>query len=232
MASHPRDNRLLAALPTSELDRLTPDLTFVLLPLKKILCEPEEPLRYVYFPIRPCVTSLLSFADNGKGAEVATVGDEGFVGAAAFLGADTSSHQAIIQVPGDAFRMPVDAFRAAVAGGELALRAGRYIHALLSMAAQSAACNALHSVEERFCRWLLIVHDRVGNDLLPLTQTFLAQMLGVRRPSVTIAAGILQRAGLITHERGQVTILDRAGLEKAACDCYAIVRRTFDRVSV
>jgi len=226
----PLTNRLLAALPPDEAAWLLPKLTPVHLPHAEVLYAMGEPIPHVYFPTTALI-SLMIVLEDGKQVEMAAVGREGLAGLPVALGSATDGHVAQVQIPGAALRMPADAFRAAL--GELAeLRAllGCYALVLLTQAGQAAACNGLHAIAERGARWLLEAHDRVGQDRFLLTQDFLAAMLGVRRPSVTLAAGMLQQAGLITYHRGTVTVLDRAGLEAAACECYAAIMRETDRL--
>jgi CRP-like cAMP-binding protein len=223
-------NRLLAALPREEYERLLPHLELVPLEYKQILYQPNEPIDYVYFPNNG-VASLLTIMENGDAVEVGTVGNEGMVGLPVFLGAKTIPGQAIVQIPGDGLRMRVDVFQNKVTSqSPLYNLLQRYTQALFNQIAQSAACNRLHSIEERFCRWLLMTQDRVGKDKFPLTQEFLSQMLGVRRASVSVVASTIQRAGLITYTRGKITILDREGLEAASCECYAIIKEEFERL--
>jgi CRP-like cAMP-binding protein len=226
-----KENRLLAILPRQERERLAPHLRTVSLALKTVLYEADEPITYVYFPRRGLAVSAIVFMENGSASEVGTVGFEGMAGLPVFLGADTSTCQAIIQVPGEALRMRASTFREEIGRLEsLVELLQRYTQAYMGQIMQSAACNDLHTVEERMCRWLLMTHDRVESDVLPLTQEFLAVMLGVRRPSVTVVAGVLQRSGLIRYQRGKITVLDRAGLEKASCECYHTVRKQFTRL--
>lgn len=223
-------NRLLAALPTEEYQRLLPKLETVPLNFKQILYDINEPIEYVYFP-NNAVASLLTIMENGDAVEVGTVGNEGMVGLPVFLGADRIPGQAFAQVPGDGMRMRADVFkREVVQGTPLFNLLQRYTQALFNQISQSAACNRLHSIEERLCRWLLMTHDRVGEDYFPLTHEFLGQMLGVRRAGVSVAAAILQKAGYIRYSRGKITILDRAGMEDSACECYRIVKAEFDRL--
>jgi CRP-like cAMP-binding protein len=224
------ENRLLAALPEQEYERLLPRLETVPTGLKETLLEPGRPIPYVYFP-RCGVFSVLITMEDGHAIEVGTVGHEGMVGLPVFLGADRSPAKVFCQVVGEADRMEAGAFREEAGwGGALHDLMRRYTQAVLNQIAQSVACNHLHSVEERMCRWLLMTHDRVGGDEFPMTHEFLSQMLGVRRASVTIVAGIFQKAGLIAYHRGTISILDRAGLEAASCECYHVVRREFDRL--
>lgn len=224
------ENRLLAALPKEEYERLVANMEAVFLELKHSVYEPNEPIEYVYF-VKNGVVSLLNVMEDGKEVEVATVGNEGMVGLPVFLGAEKIPGRAFSQVPGDALRMKADVFKDKVTPGtRLHDLLQRYTQALFNQIAQGTACNTLHSVEERMCRWLLMTQDRVGKDDFPLTQEFLGQMLGVRRPTVSIAASILQKAGLIRYSRGGITILDREGLEDSSCECYAIIKAEFDRL--
>jgi CRP-like cAMP-binding protein len=168
---------------------------------------------------------------NGKAAEVGVVGKEGMLGLPVFLGTDRSSGQSFSQVPGESLRLGADAFRAAIQRSRaLVDLLHRYTQALFTQVSQSAACNSLHSIEERCCRWLLMTHDRVETDEFVLTQEFLAIMLGVRRASVAEVAGKLQQAGLIHYRRGQMRILDRQGLEATACECYSVIRAEYERL--
>lgn len=224
------ENRLLAALPQEEYDRVVAHMETVALEYQQDLYKPNEPIDYVYFP-KSGVVSLLTIMQNGEAVEVATVGNEGMVGLPVFLEADSIPGKAFAQIPGDAWRMSADAFKEQVSpGSPLHDLLQRYTQALFNQIAQSAACNRLHSVEERACRWLLMTHDRVGEDFFPLTQEFLAHMLGVRRPTVSTVASILQKAGFISYSRGKITILNREGLESASCECYEIIRAEFERL--
>jgi CRP-like cAMP-binding protein len=194
-----------------------------------MLYDAGGPIPHVYFPTN-CVLSMLTDVD-GEAVEVATVGNEGMAGLPVFLGTGTIPSRCFAQVPGDALRMRAAALREEVKGGgalhDVLLK---YTHYLLAQATQSAACNRLHSAEERLCRWLLMTQDRVGSDWFPLTQDFMAQMLGVRRATVSLTASALQHAGLIKYSRGKVTVLDREGLEGASCGCYGIVRKELERL--
>lgn len=227
---NPSKNRLLTALPVEEYERLLPKLESVSLPVKQVLYEPNKPIEYVYF-VNHGVISLLNIMEDGTIVEIATVGNEGMVGLPVFLGGDTIPCRAFVQLPGDAIRMKADVFKYLVnQGSPLHGLLQRYTQALFNQVAQSAACNRVHSIEERCSRWLLMTRDRVNSDDFPLTQEFLSQMLGVRRPSVSVVAAILQKAGLIRYSRGKITILDRLGLEASACECYAIIKQEFDRL--
>jgi CRP-like cAMP-binding protein len=222
-------NRLLASLPAEEYAQLRPHLAHVELPSGQTLYAPGEVPRYVYFPLTGCASVVVPMAD-GSMVEAGTIGREGLVGLAAFLGTNTGPLTTIAQVAGAAARLPAAVLRdVAAPGTRLHATLLRFVQAFYVLAAQSAGCNRLHPVEERCARWLLLTHDRAGRDSFQLTHEFLGYMLGARRPSVTVAAGILQRAGLITYHRGVVTILDRPGLEAAACECYAIIAAEFAR---
>lgn len=229
-ADDPTGNRLLAALPQEDLERIRPHLDWVRLQQRALLFEPEQPIPFVYFPVST-VVSLVSRLEDGATVEVGTAGCEGMAGLSVFLAEDTSSVQAFSQVPGDAFRIESKAFigfaRAPGAFHQLLLR---YTQAFLTQVAQSAVCNAAHFVQARCARWLLMTHDRVGGDELPLTQEFLAFMLGVRRPGVTVAMNSLQEAGLVRYKYGKVSIIDREGLEAVSCECYRVVRAHYDRL--
>jgi CRP-like cAMP-binding protein len=223
-------NKLLAALPGEELETLGPHLELVSLRLKEILFEQDVPIEYVYFPIS-CVVSLVTTMEDGQIVEVGTVGKEGMVGLPVFLGAPTIPLDAFSQVPGDAMRMASKALRTEVRPGSgLHELLGRYTEAMLVFAAQSSACNRVHSVRQRAGRWLLHTHDHTGRDEFPLTQEFLAQMLSVRRASVNEVARAFQGEGLIRYSRGVITVLNRPSLEAAACECYSKIKAEFDRL--
>jgi CRP-like cAMP-binding protein len=231
-ATIPQGNRLLDSLsPTRQAD-LAPHLERVRLELKELLFEAGKRIDSVYFPIT-AVASLLNLVEDTSGVEIATIGNEGLVGLSLSWGIDTFNPREFVQcqVPGDALVMDAETFAAKVAaGGELTWLVHRYTQAFVTQIGQQVACNGLHSIQERCARWMLLTHDRVGSDEFPLTQEFLAQMLGVRRPSVTVVAGILQQAGFIRFHRGRITITDRRGLENASCDCYRVLREVFDRL--
>ncbi|MCU0536994.1 MAG: Crp/Fnr family transcriptional regulator, partial [Hydrococcus sp. Prado102] len=200
------------------------------LDLKKILYNPNESIEFVYF-VLDGVVSLLTILNDGAIVEVATVGNEGFVGLPIFLGATQIPGQALSQIPGTAMQMRAEIFKREVTQ-ETTLFAllQRYTQALFNQVAQSAACNRIHTLEERFCRWILMTRDRVPGDTFPLTHEFLGQMLGVRRASVTEVAIRMQNAGLVQYKYGKMTVLDREGLESASCECYQIVQREFNRL--
>ena len=226
----PTGNRLLDALPDEELERLGPDLEVVSLGLKEVLIEPDGPIQHVWFPV-DSVCSLVATMADGQMVEVGTVGNEGMVGLPVFLGRDTVPLRTFCQVPGRAVRMRSEALRTEVTPGDkLHALLQRFTEATFVFAAQSSACNRLHSVGQRCARWLLHTHDRVGAGEFVLTQEFLSEMLGVRRASVSEVAGGFQQSGLISYSRGTIRVLDREGLEESCCECYRIIREEFDRL--
>jgi CRP-like cAMP-binding protein len=218
--SGPLDNKLLASLPRVHFNVLAPHLTTVSLPQGLMAVETGEEVDHVYFP-HDGMLSLLMVMRDGKAIETATVGREGVVGAMAGLGLHNSLVRVVVQLPMTASRIASPRFRKAVANSE-ALRdlCIQFNEILLAQARITAACNALHPIEARFCRWLLQSADRAASDTVPLTQELLAEMLGVRRTSVTEVAGKIQGEGVITYSRGIIKILDRAGLERLSCECY------------
>ena len=224
-------NRLLAALPPGEATWLMGLLEPIKLSFKQLLYEPNQPIAHVYFPLTS-VTSLLVEMQDGGVVEIGTVGNEGMVGLPVFVGATSTPGRALIQIPGTALRMPAATLTEVVLRGDGALYhvLQRYIQALFVQTAQGAACNRLHTQEQRFCRWMLMMHDRVGSDMFPVTHEFIAQMLGVRRATVSEVAAAMQSAGYIEYHRGSMTIRDRAGLEAASCECYGVIRTEYDRV--
>jgi CRP-like cAMP-binding protein len=225
-----RTNRLLAALPPTEYAALAAHLTVVHPPNGATLYGPGEPIAQVYFPLTGVASVIATMAD-GAMVEAGTIGREGVVGLPAFLDADAGPLATISQVPGAYARLPVGVFRAvAVPGTTLATLLQRFSQALYTLAAISGACNRLHPVAQRCARWLLLTQDRAGTATFALTHEFLGYMLGVRRPTVTLAVAVLQRAGLLTYHRGVVTIRDRPGLEAAACECYASIVGEYTRL--
>ena len=226
----PLRNRLLAALPPEELARVRREAKPVRLGMREMLFERDTPIQHVYFP-ETAVISLVNTLEHGGTVEIGTAGREGVVGLSVFLMADVTTASAVAQIPGMAWRMTTEAFaRLAAPPNALHRLLLRYTQAFLTQVAQTAACNAAHLVEQRCARWLLMTHDRVEGDVVPLTHEFLAFMLGVRRSGVTIAMRSLQDAKLIDYTRGRVMIVDRAGLEAASCECYRIVRSQFDKL--
>ena len=214
-------NRLLAALPAADYARIIPSLVVVPLKLKAILHKPGEPIRDVYFP-GGGFCSMLTVLEDGAMVEIATVGREGMVGVSAVLDGAPVTSAAMVQGETDTcYRMAVDAFRREIDRRDAFYElTAHYGQALFGFVAQSTACNAVHSVEQRLARWLLMARDRMGRDHFPLTQEFAAMMLGASRPTVTVVAGTLQKAGLIEYSHGRVTIVDRKKLEAASCECY------------
>jgi CRP-like cAMP-binding protein len=226
----PVENRLLAALPEKEFDRLAARMTTVPFGVRDLLYRAGGPIDHVYFPLDGVFSQVVVMEDGGA-VEVGTTGYEGMLGVSVALGDPRSHPQVFCQVAGRARRLPADEFRAeADRGGPLAGVVRRYALFERAMAAQGVACNRLHGIDERCARWLLMTHDRVGAETFTLTQEFLAQMLGVRRASVTVAAGMLQQAGIIRYTRGKITVLDRDRLEAASCECYRAVRAEYDRL--
>ena len=228
----PSRNRLLNLLPPAELDAFVRASERVTVKTKDILFRPERPIPYVYFP-EDCVISLVVNLEGGGGVEAMTVGNDGFTPLVAFHGVESTGLLGCGQITGEAHRLPRENFVALLAQSPALHRVlHRYSQLVFEAVAQSAACNRMHVVEQRCARWLLMSHDRVGKPSFDLTQAFLAQMLGVRRAGVTVAMGILERQGLLAHGRGSVTIVDRTGLEKAACECYRTIRRREEKILV
>ena len=218
-------NSILSSLPEQEYAALQPDLEHVELANHSVLHDPGEPIEFGYF-LNSGLVSLMVVTSDARSVEVGMVGREGFVGAPLALGLRDSSQRALIHIKGSAFRVKAEAMRNVLANSpSVRDRISRYVLLQGLQVAQLAACNRLHEVEQRLARWLLMTHDRSEGDSLPITHDLLAQMLGSGRPSVTLAAGMLQRAGTIEYTRGQVTLLDRKALERSACECYAAIRR-------
>jgi CRP-like cAMP-binding protein len=223
-------NRLLAALPPEDYARVLPHLAPVTFALGDLVYYSGGPLDALYFPTT-AVISLLYTMEDGSTAEMGLTGNDGVVGIALFLGGDTTPNRAIVQIAGEALRIPAQRLQTEFKqGGALQQVLLRYTQALITQISQTAVCNRLHAVEQRLCRWLLLSHDRVQSRELPMTQEFIAHMLGGRRESVTVAAGRLQDAGLIYYARGHITILDRPGLEATVCECYQVVKTEIDRL--
>lgn len=223
-------NQLLAALPVEAYQRLLPHLELISLPLRKVVHQPNEAIEYVYFPNQALI-SLVTILEDGSTVENSLVGREGMIGIQVVLGNRTMPHQAIVQISNGGMRMPIAAlmaeFNRKEALHDLLLR---YLRFLLIDVSQGNCCNSIHSIEERFARWLLTVSDRLQSNELPLTQEFIAQMLGTRRASVTVAAGMLQQAGMIRYRRGQITILNRENLEATTCECYQVLKAEYDQL--
>ncbi|MBC2731453.1 Crp/Fnr family transcriptional regulator [Thiobacillus sp.] len=226
----PMQNHLLAALPAAEFERLSPHLESIPMPLGEVLYESGAQLRHVYFPTTSIV-SLLYVLEDGASAEIAVVGNEGILGISLFMGGDSTPSRAVVQSAGHGYRLKAERLKQEFnrAGPVLRLLL-RYTQALITQMTQTAVCNRHHSIEQQLCRWLLLSLDRLSSDSLTMTQELIANMLGVRREGVTEAAGNLQRAGLIRYSRGRIEVLDRVGLEKTVCECYAVVKKEYDRL--
>src|SRR6516164_10599217 len=227
---HGKSNRFLAALPPRDFSLLAPHLRTIPLERGIMLHDVGEEIEHVYFPHTGMV-SLVAVMQSGATVETATIGRAGIIGASVGLGARSTIGRAIVQLPGTAAWISASQFHAAAAQSP-AIRdlIVRYNDVLLAQVQQSVACNALHGLEARLCRWLLQTHDCIDGNVIPLTQEFLGQMLGVRRTTVTIAARLLQSAGLIRYRRGHIQVLDRPAIEDIACECYAIIRQNADKV--
>jgi len=218
-------NEILLSLPPKESEDILPKLEFVRLKLGQVLHEAGESLKSVYF-CNSGMFSILNVMPDGKSVEVGLTGKEGFAGIPLIAGFLTSHTRTVVQAEATAFRVEADVLRAALRHSpKLERQLHRYAHFLAAQVTQVATCNRLHEVDERLARWLLMTQDRVGSPSLPLTQEFLSQMLGTRRSSVTVSAGVLQKAGLISYKRGHLVILDRLNLEQASCECYSMLQR-------
>ncbi len=230
LALDPRTNHLLAALPPADLQRWLPQLEPVEMPLGHVLYESGRTLSHVYFPIN-AIVSLLYVMEDGASAEIAVVGNEGVVGISLFMGGESTPSRALVQSAGRGLRLKADAikqeFQQAGPAMHLLLR---YTQALITQMAQTAVCNRHHSLDQQLCRWLLLSMDRLQGSELVMTQELIANMLGVRREGVTEGALRLQKAGLIRYARGHITVLDRPGLERRTCECYAVVKKEYDRL--
>ena len=226
----PIENRLLAALPKIELERLQPNLELVSLTLGQSIYESGGRMTHVYFPT-DAIISLLYIMENGATAEIGVAGCEGVVGIALFMGGDTMPNRAVVQSAGGAYRIKAKAMQAEfLLGGVFQQALLRYTQALITQISQTAVCNRLHSVEQQLCRWLLLSYDRLQSDKLVMTHTLISNMLGVRREGITKAAGQLQSRGMISYVRGTITLLDRAKLEATVCECYQVVKTEYDRL--
>ncbi len=227
---NPTNNRLLAALPQAALARWAPELEAIEMPLGQVLYESGHTLEHVYFP-STAIVSLLYVMENGASAEIAMVGNEGLVGISLFMGGGSTPSRAVVQSAGHGLRLPAQAMKDEFnrAGPVMHLML-RYTQALITQMAQTAVCNRHHSLDQQLCRWLLLSLDRLPGTELQMTQELIANMLGVRREGVTAAALSLQQAGLIRYARGRISVLDRPGLEQRTCECYAVVKREYDRL--
>ncbi len=230
LANDPQNNHLLAALPEAECRAWMALLEPVDMALGQVLYEPGVPLEYVYFPTS-AIVSLLYVMENGASAEIAMVGNEGIVGISLFMGGDSTPSRAVVQSAGQGYRLLAqvmkDEFNRAGPVLHLLLR---YTQALITQMSQIAVCNRHHSVDQQLCRWLLQSLDRLPNNELVMTQELIANMLGVRREGVTESAVKLQQAGFIRYARGHISVLDRKGLERRTCECYAVVKKEYERL--
>ncbi|MEA3160208.1 MAG: hypothetical protein QOD95_1756 [Gammaproteobacteria bacterium] len=227
---NPNRNHLLAALPAAEFERLAPHLELVAMRLGETIYEPGGRLQHVYFPTT-AIVSLLYIMESGASAEMAGVGNEGVLGISLFMGGDTTPSSAVVQTAGHCYRLEArllkEEFNRAALVQKLLLR---YTQALVTQMTQTAACNRHHSIEQQLCRWLLLTMDRLPLSELIMTQELVAGAFGVRRESISEAAGKLQRAGLIRYRRGHISVFERSGLEAGACECYAVVKKEFGRL--
>jgi len=229
-AQSPKENRLLAAMPDADYQALLPMLERVPMPLGQAVYESGGPQGYVYFPTSSIVSLLYVLAD-GATAEIAVTGNDGLVGIALFMGGETTPSRAVVQSAGNGYRLRASVLKKEFErGGALQHLLLRYTQALITQMTQTAVCNRHHSVDQQLCRWLLLTLDRLPGNQLVMTQELIANMLGVRREGVTEAAGKLQEAGLIEYSRGKITVVDRERLEKRVCECYAVVKREYDRL--
>ncbi|RST47586.1 Crp/Fnr family transcriptional regulator [Variovorax sp. MHTC-1] len=225
----PKKNHLIAALPESEWQRWKPQLEPVEMKLGQVLYESGDTMRYVYFPTTAIVSLLYVMAD-GASAEIAVVGNEGLVGVSLFMGGESTPGRAVVQSEGGGCRLPAATLKEEFKRAPVQHLLLRYTQAMISQMAQTAACNRHHSLDQQLCRWLLLSLDRLHGDKLVMTQELISNMLGVRREGVTDAALKLQRAGLIEYRRGRITVLNRVGLEERSCECYAVVKKEYDRL--
>jgi CRP-like cAMP-binding protein len=229
LAPDPRTNQLLAALPEAEWGRWQPLLEPFDMPLGHVLYEPGSTLSHVYFPSN-AIVSLLYVMENGASAEIAVVGNEGLVGISLFMGGESTPSRAVVQSAGQGFRLTSELIKEEFKRAPVLHLLLRYTQALITQMAQTAVCNRHHSLDQQLCRWLLLSLDRLQGDELVMTQELIANMLGVRREGVTEGALKLQEAGLIRYSRGHIKVLDRPGLEARTCECYAVVKREYDRL--
>jgi len=227
---YPKQNHLLDALPAEDYARLLSDLELIPMPLGWAVYESGDNMGYVYFPTT-CIVSLLYDMESGASAEIAITGNEGLIGISLFMGGESTPSRAVVQSEGSSYRLKAGVLKREFAlGGHLQHLALRYTQALITQMAQTAVCNRHHSVDQQLCRWLLLSLDRLSSNTLRMTQELISNMLGVRREGVTEAAGRLQASGLIHYSRGKITVIDRPGLEQRVCECYAVVKKEFDRL--
>ncbi len=227
----PEQNHLLAALPDRAKNQFFSHLKLMELKLGDVIYEPGQAIEYVYFPTN-CIISLLHIMLDGASAEISVVGNEGVVGVAVFMGAKSTPNQTIVQSHGFAYRMRADELRRQFnEDADVRVLMLRFAQALITQMSQTAVCNRHHSIEQQLCRWLLLSLDRLPGNRLKMTQELIANMLGVRRGGVTVAAGRLQKLGVIEYHRGLIIVNDRPALERLSCECYAVVKRETDRLS-
>jgi len=224
-----KQNQLLAALPDAEWQRWQPQLEWVGLTLGQVLYESGSTLGHVYFPTT-AIVSLLYVLENGASAEIAVVGNEGVIGISLFMGGETTPSRAVVQSAGNGFRLKAQAIKDEFKRAPVLHLLLRYTQALITQMAQTAVCNRHHSLDQQLCRWLLLSLDRLRGNELVMTQELIANMLGVRREGVNESALNLQKAGLISYSRGRITVLNRPGLEKRTCECYAVVKTEYSRL--
>jgi CRP-like cAMP-binding protein len=225
----PKTNQLLSALPPLEWARWEPQLERVEMPLGRVLYESGKVLSHVYFPVTSIV-SLLYVMENGASAEIAVVGNEGLVGISLFMGGESTPSRAVVQSAGHGFRLGATAIKEEFGRAPVLHLLLRYTQALITQMAQTAVCNRHHTLDKQLCRWLLLSLDRLQGSELAMTQELISNMLGVRREGVTDAALKLQKAGLIRYSRGHIKVLDRPGLERRTCECYAVVKKEYERL--
>lgn len=226
----PRENRILAALPALDYERMLPDLKYIPMPLGWTMSESGDHVNFLHFPTSGIV-SLIYDLENGASSEIALVGNEGMVGISIFMGGESMPSSTVVQSEGDAYRLSRKVMKKEFSlGGQLQHLALLYTQALISQTSQTAVCNQHHTLDQQLCRWLLMSLDRLHENKLVITQEMIASLLGVRRESVNDAAGKLQKEGLIQYSRGLITVLDRAKLEKKVCECYEVVKQEYDRL--
>ena len=228
-AADPKQNHLLAALPEPEWLRWEPQLESVTLPLGMVLYESGGVQSHVYFPTT-AIVSLLYVMENGASAEIAVVGNEGVIGISLFMGGESTTSRAVVQSAGRAFRLAASTVKDEFKRAPVLHLLLRYTQALITQMAQTAVCNRHHTLDQQLCRWLLLSLDRLDGNELVMTQELIANMLGVRREGVTESALKLQKAGLIRYARGRIEVLDRAGVQQRSCECYAAVKKEYDRL--
>lgn len=226
----PQQNALLGALPAADLERLIPDLELVPLLLGQVLYDTGQTMSHAYFPL-DCIVSILYVMENGDSAEIAIIGNEGIVGVPLFMGGESTQSRAIVQNAGHAYRLKAQTLKYEFSSaGSLQRLLLLFASALMTQMVQTAACNRHHSVDQQLCRWMLLSLDRLPSNQISMTQKLIGNMLGLSGDDVTVAAGVLQKAKLIHYDQGQITVLDRSGVEKRSCECYGVVKTESDRL--